>query len=440
MRWFREVFAMIAATCVVAGCTVHPEGEASARAQLERAGADLQPPISERALPVLDESAVLADYVAHALLANGEIEAAWAEWSAALEEVPMAGSQEATAMIGLDHRLGGGAWFDRTGLVLASEAMNNLVFPGRLRANADAALARAMAAAARFDALRIRLARDVAEEVIELGRIDAEDSLLRQLRDVLAIEVQSLRGKLQSGVADQSMLLTAQSEWARNESELEALAVQRIERAAKLRVLLGGVAPGFVAVGRVPEPHEFAAGEAEALRARVQSNPALHVLRAERVAARAGLEVAEWDREPGFSLRSVLMGDGGLTLGGMLSLPFLRHEAIDAAVSRARAAELAARARERQGLVGASAEIDVALAMLDALSAQRAILDTEVVPSLRQAASVARAAWSTGRGDLRAWAMSLRAAIEVERAVLALRARSAVVHAGLRAAAGWLPE
>jgi outer membrane protein TolC len=425
--------------CVCA-CTVSPVGERAERERMEAMGAAYAPPIAERALPALRSDASVADYVAHALLAHGEVEAAHAQWRAALERVPQAGTQLATAMVGIEQGLGPGPWFERTGFVLASEAMNNLLFPDRLEERAAAALARAKVAAAEFDAVRVQRAREVAEDVYALARIDGEQRLLERLEAVLGVVVASATARVRAGASEQSALLLAQAAFARNAAELQALSRARAERLLSLRSRLGGVTPDFDPQPSLPPIEAWTDSASAGVRERILASPWLQMLAATSAAEQRAVVVAEGEAVPGFSLRGVLMGSGTANLGAMLSLPSLRDRAVAGLIAEARALREAALARARQGSVDVRAQLDAALAILASLEAEARIQETQVLPAVVQASDVARAAWTAGRGDLAGWASSLIDSYAVERALLALREAHAATRARLRALVGLWPE
>src|SRR5262245_52167260 len=83
---------LLSALVALAACTLEPEGTDEQFARLRDAGAQAawsQPP-ARRELPDLPAAPTRTDVVARALLANGELEASWHEWRAALEDVLVA--------------------------------------------------------------------------------------------------------------------------------------------------------------------------------------------------------------------------------------------------------------------------------------------------------------------------------------------------------------
>ncbi|MBX3463004.1 MAG: TolC family protein [Planctomycetes bacterium] len=422
----------------VAGCSVHPDGEARERDRAAAAGRGFAAPFAERDLPPLRADSPLATWIAHAEQANGGLEAAWHRWQAALEEVPQAGTQDSTAMLGLEHRLDGGSALDRTGLMLMSDTMANVLVPGRLGARAEAALARARVAAAEFGRARLGVQREVAAAYWALALRDEEIRLLTALQAARSVQVASVRGALAGGRATQADLLAAEVALLRLDAELAGLHADRPGLAAALAALAGA---GGEAAAVAPALAEFIAladGEERWLAAALARNPGLEAARAEHAAALAEVAEREWRRVPEFSLRGLLMGDGAATLAGAVTLPFLRGSAIEAAVRQAEAAVRAAEAVRRQAGRDATAAVVGETAALRAIAAERDLLRDAVLPRLQQAVAVARSAWSTGRGGTDGWVEAEAMRIEVARAVARLDAAGLTARARLAEAAGGL--
>lgn len=426
----------MAALLVLAACSVRPDSEQDERDRAVRAGAAFLEPFATRELPTLSESAALADHVRFAVRANGTLEAAWHRWIAALERVPQASTQATTAMVGAQHVLDGGDALDRTVFQLATDAMNNLVWPGRLGSQGEAALARARVAAANFDRERLRLVAEVTDAYVRLALRDQELVRIDRLLAVLGTDLPSVRARVRAGAAAQGDLLDAEVALARAAADRARLLEGRAALVEALRAK----------VGAGPEPADFRPrllpidplrdDEVAGLEARIAANPDLALRQREVVAARASIDVREWERVPGFSLSGAISGDAVTTLGGMLSLPFLRGTAVEASIREAEAELRAAEALRRQAGRDATALVLAEVATLRAIEAEAAVLERDLLPRVQQTARVARAAWGAGRGVLTAWARALAKSLEIELAMLRLQAGHATARARLREALG----
>jgi len=415
-------------------CSVTIEGEQQQRDDAAAAGARAQwdrPFAARGEAPPPSSGAPLADWIAFAEQHNGEIEAAWHAWCAAIEQVPQAATQDTTAMVGVSHRLDGGAFLDRSALTLASDAMNNLLLPGRLQDRGREALAGARAAGARFVQSRLRLQREVAERYHELALHEREIALQERLRTVIAAAVPSQRARVAAGTAMQRDLLQAELALLAADRDLARLHAEHPGMVRALSALAGIAA----ATGDEPRPRleplqALLPSEADAVQRALTDDPAVAVRRREHEQTLAAITVAEWRRVPEFSLQAMLGGDGVVALAGALTLPFLRDHAIDAAVRQAAATARAAEAMQRQAGADAIARAVAALAALRAAADQDALLQQEQAKAAT-VAELARTSFATGGGTFADWAAAESARIGLEVARARLAADAAVARARL---------
>lgn len=421
-----------------AGCVVRPEGEPAERDRAAAAGAAYAQAFAERELPALGPDASLALLLAHAERANGTLEAAFHRWSAALERVPQASTQPTTAMVGLQHTLDGGAALDRTALLVMSDAMRNLLWPGRLLAQGEAALAEARVAGAAFFVARLQLQTDVATACHELALRDAELAIYERLDAVLGMQVASVGARVRAGAAMQQDLLGAQIAQDRARAERERLLAGRPALVAALRAAVGAGA-GFADLrAALPALEPVQSRERETIAQVLQHNADLAMAQQEVAAALAEVRSAEWERVPEWSLSGMVMGSMSQTLGFAFSLPWLRQTAIDGMVAEAEAGVRAAEALRRQAASDAVAMALRELAMLDAVEREHAVLAGSLLPRLHGMADVARAAWVAGAGKLAEWTAAQAMAFEVELQLARLRSEHAVGRARLQQVVGGL--
>lgn len=421
---------------LLAGCAVHIDGEQSERERAAAAGVGYQQAFADRELPALRRDSALTDYLAHAERANGALEASWQRWQAALEQVPQARMQSATAMLGVSQQLDGGSALERTTFQLMNDAMNNLLWPGKLTARGEAALARARVAGAEFFEQRLQLQTEVTERYLMLAERDEDLRLLQRLRTVLTVAVPSVEARVRAGASGQPALLQAQIGIDRVDAELVQLQTERPALVAALRAAVGA-GPDFVdASPALPELQPLRQSEQDSIGAALLHNPGLQRRAREAEAALATLRSTEWQRVPDFTLNAMVMGTGIWTLGGAVSLPFLRDGAIDAAVAEAEALLRAAEAMRRQTGSEAVAQTIAGLAGLRAIEQQSAVLRQRLLPRLDQVADLLRAAWTAGTGDFAACSEAMAMAVEVERVLVRIRAAHGLARARLQAALG----
>lgn len=417
-------------------CTVHPDGEASERERAAQLGASWQKPFAERMLPPLTAQSHLTDYLAHAEQANGALEAAWNRWVAALEQVPQDGTQPTTAMLGLDHTLDGGKALDRTALSLMSDAMNNLMLPGRLTARAEAALARARTAAAEFDQVRLAIQRTVAEAYFQLAWHDEDYLLMLRVRNVLSGIEASVAESVAAGAAGPAMQLTLQIAIDRLDAERERMHADRPALVAAVRRAVSAGPELADVLAELPELTPIRGTEQQFVEAALERNPDIAMRRREHDSALAEQRAREWLRMPEFSLRSAVMGDGVATLGGAISLPFLRSQAIDGAIAQADAEARAAEALRRQAGHDAVAAVLSSMAELRGHEIEAQVLQQRLLPHLQSLVQVLQSEYAAGTGDVQRIADTEMQALEAERSILRIRREHATTRARLAEATG----
>ena len=79
---------------VFGGCsfTVSPPGESGERANIAAEQRPYREQVTSREVPDISQDATLREVVLYALMVNGEVEASYYEWAAAIEQVVLAGA------------------------------------------------------------------------------------------------------------------------------------------------------------------------------------------------------------------------------------------------------------------------------------------------------------------------------------------------------------
>ena len=416
----------------MAGGVMRPEGEQAERDRVAAAGIAFHKLFADRELPDLAGGATLASFLSHAEQANGALEAAFHNWEAALEKVPQASTQATTAMVGLEHTLDGGSALDRTAVLLMNNTMAMILWPGRLEAQGEAALADARVAGAVFVRERLRLQTQVADAYYALALRDEELALLDRLERLLAVQVPSVAARVRAGSAMQAELLAAEAALDRVRAERAKFAGERPALEASLRAVVGVDGDANLTRPVLPPLTSLRRAERDVIESVLANNAEVEMQRREHAAAMAEVTTAEWERVPEFSLSATLMGTMSQTLGAALTIPWLRGTAIEGAVREAEARVRAAAALRRQTGIDATAMTVRELAMIAAIEAEHAVLADSLLPRLRQMADVARAAWTAGGGKLTEWVAATTMALETETALARLRREHALARARLQ--------
>src|SRR5688572_18701272 len=88
--WAVAALTMIA--CLLSGCVLAPRAAKDERAAMRTAGKPYATTFEKRDLPELPPAPSWRDVLQRALLANGELEAAYYDWAAAVYRIDQAGS------------------------------------------------------------------------------------------------------------------------------------------------------------------------------------------------------------------------------------------------------------------------------------------------------------------------------------------------------------
>ena len=389
----RAVFFPLA---LLGACAIHPKGEEEERARAEAEGAPYSRPFEERELPPLAPDASLEEVVRRALLANGDLEARYFAWRAAIERIPQAASPPGSAMLGYSQVFDGGSAWDRTTLFLQSDPMANLPFPSKLATAGRLALEEARAAGLRFDRARYALQAEVVRAYIEIAHHVELERIRDEELSLLELVVATAEARTRSGASPQRDWLKARTELDRARNDLRTLHSEQPGLLARLNAMLGRASDAPLEA-RLPERRPLTLTDEEVLRAVAERNPELAALSREVAGHREALDLARQAYLPDFSFSGSITGSVAQTLGAALTLPLLRWEAIEGAIEEARADLRAAEAMRRQ--VGNDLAARAVLELYALRDAERRIdlFANAILPRADQDVALSRAAYSAGQ-------------------------------------------
>jgi outer membrane protein TolC len=407
------------------GCAIHPAGESAERERAEREGEPFTRPRQERELPQLPTQATWRDVVRLALLASPRLEESYWQWRAALERIPQEGSPKTTGAIFFEQVYASDPsdLLERTSLAAGNDPMFNLPWPGKLSSAARRALEEARAAAERFTTARFEVRKEALMAYLdwtllaELIRI--EEANVALLDSVLAV----VETRARVGAAPQRDLL-----WTGNQRDLAANELERLRsqvpgKRARINGLLDRAPDAPLVLPAVlPEARRLPHGDAEVLRLMAERNPELRELARGLDAAEEGILLAQLDFVPelGISAGTDLAG-AAQSIGGMVTAPLLRFEAIAAGIAQAEAelAALEAARRRVENDVEARAVLD--LHALRDFERQIALFVGALVPRAEQHVIVVRASHEAGQAPLIEVFDAQRTLLDIRRTLARLR-------------------
>ena len=413
-----------AAMLVFAGCTVHPAGESDERSLAKQEGSPYAQPFEQRTPATLPSSPSADDMVRVAILNNADLEQKYWDWRSAIEQIPQDGTESTNLSLSLSTMIDRGSTrLDQTTAGLGNDPMSDIVLPPKLSIAARRALDNAKAAGLRFEkakfALRTKVLEAWADYALSAELARLEDANVELLR-AMAATTESLN---RSGTAGQQDVLKAHNEIDMAANAAAALRAQLVAQRASLSALLGRQSDAEIPTPAVmPTTRPITATDDDLLSLAARHNPELLALAEEVHARNEAIALARLQYIPDFSLT----GDTDLkgltqTLAGSITVPFFRHEAIDAAVAQAQANLHSTQAMRRQTASDLRAQVVMDVVTLHDADRQLALLQTSILPRARQVVVISRSAYESGHSSLLELLDSQRSLIDIERLIATLQ-------------------
>ena len=423
----RRMFAIasMGGSLLLAGCTIHPQDEREERQAALHAGRPFTPPLAQRQVPTLPENPTPDDLVRRALLASPELEQRYWEWRSAIEQIPQDGTQATNlSLFGATSITRGRMSLDTTTLSLGNDPMADILLPVKLSAAAQRALENARAAGLRFRKaqfdLRGKVLSAYADYALTAKLVRLEESNAELLQTTTIV----VEARNRAGTGGQQDLLKSRNELDLSRNDIANMQAQLPAQLAALNALLDRPmnAP-------IPLPSEMAAtrpvmqDDGQILKLAAARNPELAALAQEIAARKQSIQLARLQYLPDFSLT----GETDLaaitqSLMGMVTVPMLRYQAIDAAVAQAEANLRATDAMRRQTRNDLSAQLVMDLSTIRDADRQLDLFEHTVLPRARQIVTVGRSAYEAGQSSLLDLLDAQRSLIAIQRLVAHLRA------------------
>jgi len=434
IRW-----ASLVLLASLAGCTVHPPGEREERAAALRAGKPFESRTDNRALSPLSASPTTDEMVRYALLANADLEQKYWEWRSAIEQIRQDGTQPTNLVLFAGVPITNGSTaFDRTTVTVANDPMADILWPDKPTTAARRALDIARAAGARFLKARYEVRRKVLNAYFDYALTAELIRLEQRNAELLQITVTATEARNRAGAAAQQDVLKAANELDLSRNEIANLHAHLPAQRAMLNSLLNRSPDAAIPLpdqlpARRPVPHT----DSELLALAAQRNPELGALAHEIEGRKEGIRLAKLQYYPDFSA-SAGTDLGGVTqnLMGMVTVPLLRYQAINAAIAQAQANLRASEAMRKQARNDLQAQVVMDLIMLRDADRQLELFEHSILPRARRIVEVGRSAYESGHATLLDFLDNQRALIAIERLVANLRATREKRLANLEAAAG----
>ncbi|MGD9764978.1 MAG: TolC family protein [Candidatus Binatia bacterium] len=397
----RVTAAALGVAGLLPACSLAPKGAAVERARVEAAGAPYADP-GRRQIPELPAEPDWRDLLRHAFLSNGELEAGYYGWRAAVERIDIAaGYPNTNVSLGFEYLFAGGnlTGWDRTTLTVGFDPMQNLSFPTKVLAAGRVAYEEARAAGERFAAAKFALQRRVIDAYLDYALLAERVRAQREQLDLLRVSAETAAAQVIGGMPQQA-LLAAQVEVGHAEHLLRDLEAEQEQQRIRLNALIGRAADAPLPAPReLPTPRPLPVADRELVAAGTAANPELRALSREVASRDDALELARQQYFPDINPFVGITGSIGQVVGAAISLS-TRIPQIQAGIREARANLQAARAVRRQAGGARGAEFVGALIALRNSERQVALLREHIIPVANQSADTTARAYAAGSGDL----------------------------------------
>jgi len=421
---------------LLAGCSLAPRQAGEERERMEAAGAAYDTPAPQRLVADLPADAQWRDILRHAFLSNGDLEAAYFAWRAAIERIDIAaGYPNTNVNVGFEYLFSGGnlTGWDRTSLAVGFDPMQNLSFPTKVLAAGRVATEDARAAGARFAAAKFALQRQVLSAWLDYALLAERSRVQREQLALRRLGAEAAAARVRAGMPQQDLLMADVERGHAEHMQLEfdaALAAAR----ARLNALAGRAADAPLPPPDLPAPRPLP-DDATLLAAGTRDNPELAALARDSASRADALDLARQqyfpDINPFVGLTGSVEQVAGMAITLATTIPQIR-----AGIREARATLRGSEALARQGGLDRDAAFVAALLALRSSERQLALLEAHVSPAAAQAAASAQRAYAAGSGDLATWLAGQAAVLDLRLTIAETRVARERQVAEIEALAG----
>jgi outer membrane protein TolC len=332
-----------------------------------------------------------------AFLANGDLEASWFEWKAAMQRIDMAGTwPNSNVQIGFEYMFSSErmkSW-DRTTVTAGFDPSMTLSLPNKVAKNAEVALENARVAGHRFETAKFDLQKRVLTSYLDLALAEEMVRIRRDNVSLLQLVSQSAENRVQAGGPQQD-LLKAQIEYRIAENELANLESEVRTMRSMLNGMLARDPQSPLDVKALPEPRPLAVDDATLIATGVDQNPELSRLASEVAGRQDALELARLAYLPDINPAGGFTGTISQTLGAMIMLP-TTIPMIRARIEESRAMLKSTQAMARQTQRDRAASFVANLYAMRNAERQAALFEQRILPLAQQALDSSRQAYAAG--------------------------------------------
>jgi outer membrane protein TolC len=392
--WAVSTLALLA--LALTGCNgISTHGEREARHQAGTVKTAYRPNDQRPALPDLTTNSSLGDFLTYAMLNQPQIEAAYYDWAAAIESITVARSLP-------DPQLTFQLYIQDVITSVMPGLMAQIPWPGKLRAQAEAATAESRAKYFAFEGAALQAAFAVKQSYYQLWFLDKKIGVDREMLQLLSELERIARARNETGQATLQDVYRAQIEADRLKTEIVNLEDSRLALGAQFKAALGLTRDQ----PEPPRPVRFEAttldlSPEQILDTAFARNPQLKAMEAEVRQAQASLDLARKSKLPDVTLGSSVDVKASPWLywpQATVTLPIWRDK-IAAQIAAAQAGQRAAQARLTAGQINLTVQFAEKSYVYREVDRNLDLLQGQLIPKAQRSLAISRAAYLAGKTD-----------------------------------------
>lgn len=376
------------------GCVLAPKEAQQTKDALALSGEPYHTARAERQVPDLPANPSWEHALSRALLASGELEAAYFEWAMAVSKIDQAGSYPSQPIeIGAEYMFGGEkmkAW-DRT--TVSVGLMDATAWPSETYQSAKVAWRDAQSAGERFRSAKFKLQRDLLVAWNDYALQSERVRIKQESVDLLRLVSDTAAGRVRAGGPQQD-LVRADLQLRLAQDQLASMQSMLVQLRARLNAIL--VRPADAPIEGVNiAPRTISPSDATLLELGVDNNPTLTAL-SHQITGRADmLERAKMEYLPDFNPMAGFTGSMTQFIGASLVLP-TELPKIRATIEESRADLRRVQAMHDQERANTAAEYVAQIAALRDAERQIAFFEKSILPLAEQAITLSRQGYAAG--------------------------------------------
>jgi len=394
-RWWTSG-ALLLALLALAGCkglTTH--GERETRQQAGAVQAAYRPNERRPVLPDLTTNSALGDFLTYAMLNQPQVEAAYYDWAASVENITVARSLP-------DLQFTFQLYIQDIITSVMPGLMAQIPWTGKLRLQADAATAESRAKYFAFEGAVLQTAYDVKQGYYQLWFLDKKIAVDREMLQLLSELEQIARAQNETGQATLQDVYRAQIESDRLKTEIVNLEDSRDPLLAQFKAALGLTRdqPDPPRPTRL-ETTTLDLSPEQILDTAFARNPQLKAMEAEVRQAQASLDLARKTKLPDVTIGSSVDVKANPWLywpQATVTLPVWRDK-LAAEIAAAQAGQRAAQARLTAGQVKLTVDFAEKSYTYREINRNLDLLREQLIPKAQRSLEIARAAYLAGKTD-----------------------------------------